>query len=942
MNVLAVTIGGWDITAQYVFRGFIEGLTYGMVALGLVLIYKASGVVNFAQSQFGAFGALLMTLVSYKYGVPLGLAVPLALVTGAALGAVTELLVVRRLFSQPRLLLFVATLGVSQLIIFLGYQLPEIGNRGESVLYPEIIKFDRPWNVGPIDVRGDQLSVLVVVPLVCAVLGWLLTRTKFGLNVRAAADNPSAASLAGISVKKVSTQVWVLAGALSAISAVLFGPLSSEQASAAGNSLGPSLLLKALAAGMVGRMKSFTLALVGGIGIGVIETIIKLNTSSENTGSEYVFVFLLLLLLVLVRGANAKDEGGWALPKLRSASRDLANLPAARWVTRIVIVLLGGAAILRGLTLDQGADFQRYTIVLIYMIVALSSTVLTGWAGQLSLGQFAFVGVGVYATGYYGQQLPYPIAVLIGVVWGVGIAIVIGVPALRLKGLNLAIITLGFQLLCTFWLFNTARLNNGAGGTMRLEKRHVFGWDIVSDKAALYWITLVCLVAVAFMVTMFRRSGVGRSVVAVRDNENAAAAFTVSPVRAKLLSFAVSGGIAALAGGLYAAVFRSFTTQYIQPEESLRIVAIAVVGGVTSVVGALLGSFVVQGLPAIFEGQDEVNLFASSIGMLVILMYFPGGLISIVQNLRDVLYGWIARRAGYKAKPKVARAVVSQLSSRPKEVKQGVQPLRTTDVTVRFFGRPATDHVSIIVNPGEVVGLIGTNGAGKTTFMNAVSGFLPCTGTIEVFGEHVEDKPGYQRARLGIGRAFQNAKMFSALSARETVMVALEARSRSLLIPSMLYLPPSPMQERRKRKEADEIIDYLGLGRYADTLMAELSTGTRRIVELASLIALDSKLLLLDEPTAGVAQKETEAFGPLIRSIQQELGSSILIIEHDMPMVMSISDRIYCLEAGAVISEGTPLEVRNDPKVIASYLGTDERAINRSEVTVTTSPTTTV
>ena len=149
-------------------------------------------------------------------------------------------------------------------------------------------------------------------------------------------------------------------------------------------------------------------------------------------------------------------------------------------------------------------------------------------------------------------------------------------------------------------------------------------------------------------------------------------------------------------------------------------------------------------------------------------------------------------------------------------------------------------------------------------------------------------------------------------------MVALEARSRSLLIPSMLYLPPSPFQEARKRREADEIIDYLGLGRYADSTVAELSTGTRRIVELASLIALDSKLLLLDEPTAGVAQKETEAFGPLIRSIQRELGSSILIIEHDMPMVMSISDRIYCLEAGAVIAEGTPIEVRNNPLVIAS------------------------
>jgi ABC-type branched-subunit amino acid transport system ATPase component len=314
-------------------------------------------------------------------------------------------------------------------------------------------------------------------------------------------------------------------------------------------------------------------------------------------------------------------------------------------------------------------------------------------------------------------------------------------------------------------------------------------------------------------------------------------------------------------------------------------------------------------------------------------MYFPGGLISIVQNVRDLVYGWIAKRAGYQPKQKKQRATVAQLSSRPKEVVQGVLPLKTDDVTVRFFGRAATDNVSIVVNPGEVVGLIGTNGAGKTTFMNAVSGFLPSTGHVEVFGKRVDHMAGYKRSRLGVGRAFQNAKLFSALTARETVMVALEARSRSLLIPSILYLPPSPFQEARKRREADEIIDYLGLGSYADTTLAELSTGTRRIVELASLIALDAKLLLLDEPTAGVAQKETEAFGPLIRSIQRELGSSILIIEHDMPMVMSISDRIYCLEAGGVIAEGTPIEVRNNPLVIASYLGTDERAINRSEIT---------
>jgi ABC-type branched-subunit amino acid transport system ATPase component/ABC-type branched-subunit amino acid transport system permease subunit len=932
VNVLAITVGGWDISAQYVFRGFIEGLTYGMVALGLVLIYKASGVVNFAQGQFGAFGALLMTILSFNYGIPIGLGLPIAILCGAALGGVTELLVVRRLFYQPRLLLFVATLGVSQLIIYLGYQLPDLKHPGVRVLYPELIRFDKPWRVGPVDIRGDQLSVLIVVPIVCAILAFLLTRTKFGLSVRAAADNPSAASLAGISIKKVSTQVWVLAGVLSSLSAVLFGPLSSEQASAAGNSIGPSLLLKALAAGMVGRMQSFPLALAGGVGIGIIETIIKLNSGSS--GSEYIFVFALLLLLVLVRGAKARDEGGWALPKLRSANRELANQPIARWFARVVIALMAVAAVVRGLTLSNGADYQKYTVVIIFMIVALSSTVLTGWAGQLSLGQFAFVGVGAYATGYYAQQLPYPVALALGTAWGVAIAIVIGLPALRLKGLNLAIITLGFQLLVVYWLFGLKRLNNGSGNSMRLVKRNFIVWNVVTNNKALYFICLVFLGFVAFIATMFRRSGIGRSVIAVRDNENAAAAFTVSPVRAKLVAFAVSGGIAALAGGLYAANFgRQFNPDLVRPEDSLRIVSIAVVGGITSVIGAVLGSFVVQGLPAIFEGNNEVNLFASSIGMLIIIMYFPGGLISIVQNVRDLAYGWIAKRTNYRPKAQKQRATVSQLSSRPREVAQGVLPLKTDDVTVRFFGRIATDKVSIVVNPGEVVGLIGTNGAGKTTFMNAVSGFLPSTGHVEVFGKRVDDLPGYKRSRLGIGRAFQNAKLFGALTARETVMVALEARSRSLLIPSMLYLPPSPFQEARKRREADEIIDYLGLSSYADSTLAELSTGTRRIVELASLIALDAKLLLLDEPTAGVAQKETEAFGPLIRSIQRELGSSILIIEHDMPMVMSISDRIYCLEAGAVIAEGTPIEVRNNPLVIASYLGTDERAINRSEIT---------
>ncbi|TMK62951.1 MAG: ABC transporter ATP-binding protein, partial [Actinobacteria bacterium] len=277
---------------------------------------------------------------------------------------------------------------------------------------------------------------------------------------------------------------------------------------------------------------------------------------------------------------------------------------------------------------------------------------------------------------------------------------------------------------------------------------------------------------------------------------------------------------------------------------------------------------------------------------------------------------------------------VTTLSTRDRsqEMATDVVPLRTEDVKVRFGGVFAVNNVSIEVRAGEVVGLIGTNGAGKTTLMNAISGFVRSSGTVELFGEPVDRMRSYRRSRRGMGRAFQNARIFGGLTVRETIMVALEARERSLLLPSMVALPPSPFAERRKRSQAEDIIGYLGLGRYADSLVSELSTGTRRVVELGALLALDTRLMLLDEPTAGIAQRETEVFGPLIKTIQKDLGSAILIIEHDMPMVMSISDRIYCLEAGTVIAEGVPDVVRTDLTVIASYLGTDERAIQRSGV----------
>ncbi len=258
--------------------------------------------------------------------------------------------------------------------------------------------------------------------------------------------------------------------------------------------------------------------------------------------------------------------------------------------------------------------------------------------------------------------------------------------------------------------------------------------------------------------------------------------------------------------------------------------------------------------------------------------------------------------------------------------------LEVRDVTVRFGGLTALSSVSLRVDADEVVGLIGTNGAGKSTLMDVISGFVtPESGCVRLLGTEITALQPHARARMGMSRVFQDARLFPGLTVREAVQVALEADDPSDVVPVLGAFAPARDAEARKSVSAEAHLSLFGLGRYADVPIAELSTGTRRIVEMACLSAQGARLLLLDEPTAGVAQRETEAMAPMIRRVQAELGASVLVIEHDMPMVMGLSDRVYCLAAGKEIASGRPDEVRHDPLVVAAYLGTDDRAIARSD-----------
>lgn len=964
IEFLGITIGQHSLAS-----GLVSGLTYAAFAAGFVLIYRSTGVLNFAHGEVGAFGVAVFVLLLAQYGLNWWLSFVLALAACAAMGMAIELIVIRRLFASPRLVVLIATIGVGQIVAFSKIRLPKVIAPG-----PIPAPFEATWTpTEHIFLQAREIVVLIVVPVLIGALAWFISRTRFGLAVRASASNPDTARVYGTSPRRTSTIVWTISGAFAAATAIFFAPLQGINSAQAGTAaIAEPLLLRVLVVSLLARMRSLPGTLAGGVAVGVAEALIRSNVDSANRSvvDVYLFVAVLVVVLLVVRSTGLQES--WSLaPRVRAIPSRLESFWWVRRLNAMGFVALFGFFVLLGLTLSTNSSLFTWTSILLFAMVVLSMTVLTGWAGQLSLGQFAFVGLGgltvlgltqgndipvLFDLFDLSLDLPWALAMVVATAVGVVAAVIVGLPALRVRGLFLAVTTLAFAVASATWLFQQDFFTGGTSFPRPADKPvldlgpiHV---DFAASRRNYYFLCLVSLAVVAAVVARLRRTGIGRSWIAVRDNEEMAAASTVSPTRMKLAAFGVAGGIAAYSGGLLVTLVPSLQPDSLfRASESIVVVATAIIGGLGSVAGPILGALWIRGIPQIIpeELDDLVRLLTSSIGLLVLLMYFPGGLLQILYSIRDKLLERADRKmAAREAAAAPGPSTVEKAASAPESVPDRRRPrplvtgpavavaatsgpaLQTQDVSVRFGGNTAVDHVSVHVDRGELVGLIGTNGAGKSTLLNAISGFVPSQGRVFVLGTDVTARRAPARHARGLGRGFQGARIYPGLTVRESLMVALEARSRSHLLASMTALPPSPGAERAKRAEADELIGYMGLGRYADHFIATLSTGTRRIVELASLLAVNARVLLLDEPTGGVAQREAEAFGPLIKQVQAELDAAVIVIEHDMPLVMGISDRVYCLEAGAVIAEGPPEQIRRDPLVIASYLGTSEHAIGRS------------
>lgn len=637
---------GLTFPSAVIVQGLITGLSYGLLAIGLVLIYRTNRVLNFAQGQIGVLSAVFMVKLDHDFGFEYWFSLVLAIALAAVVGGLCEV-TLRRLFNRPRVLVMVATIGMSQLLLALT-ALPFV--RPQDLAQPFPVPFNLSFTLGTVIITSGQVLTLIVAPIVALALGAFIRFSPYGLAMRAMAENADSARLSGVWVRRASTLAWVLAGVLSAFTAILNAP---GQTTALTQVLSPDLLLFALIASLIGAMTSLSVAFISGIGVGVVYELLAWNFT--NTATQELMMFVLLLLVLIVRvGALQKavrdsDRSTWrqgtaTVRRGVDLVRQSVGISGA-WGAAVVAALLP-------LVLSTGRTFLLSQIC-IYGVVALSLTVLTGWAGQVSLGQFGLVAVGALIATHLGSSIPLVVLLAFAGIVTAGVAVLVGLPALRMPGLYLAVSTLGFALFMQETVLATpcwtvplvhkmlcTGLPNPA--STLIARPSLFGLNLGSERA-FAWFSLSILILSVLMVKVWRDRGIARRLVAVRDNEIMAAAMGIPILRTKLLAFALSGFIAGYAGACFAFATERFNTSTFDPTVSFVVIAMIVIGGLGSIPGSVLGAVYLIGLPAIFGTTPTIEFLTSGLGLIAFILYLPGGLAQLLEGLGDLVASGIGQ-----------------------------------------------------------------------------------------------------------------------------------------------------------------------------------------------------------------------------------------------------------------------------------------------------------
>jgi ABC-type branched-subunit amino acid transport system ATPase component/ABC-type branched-subunit amino acid transport system permease subunit len=588
------------------------------------------------------------------------------------------------------------------------------------------------------------------------------------------------------------------------------------------------------------------------------------------------------------------------------------------WIGRGVVVLVA-LALLAYPVLSEDKYYQNMIILsLVFAVGASGLNIITGLAGYVSLGQGAFVGLGAYTVGICVNDIggsPWVWVPVAGVLAG-ALAALLGVVAMRARGHSFVILTIAFLFLLQLLATNWDELTNGTGGiTLPIPT-----WSVDYQYWPFYY-ALFGLLALSLLAAWWiRRTKFGMGLIAIREDEDKAATVGVSTPTYKILAFAASAVFVGMAGGIY-----GYYIAFIDPIGmfnillSVQIILSLLLGGRATLWGPVLGAFVIEWL-----NETSNNEFGGGNTRLLIF----GGLLSLVvlflpQGIIPTANHWIERWRG-RGQAGLAGERLAGIDLRERAAPPAAAPapsakplLEVKGLEKRFGGVQAVDGASFSVPEGSITALIGPNGSGKTTVFNLIGGTMaPQAGEVWFDGQRIDRKPPWRRAHLGLGRTFQITRLFPEMTVLENVVAPLREFHLGLLNANAV--------SGREAARAEELLDFVGMRKYRDVRAAALSYGQQKLVELAQILMLDPKLIMLDEPAGGINPTLIDRIGEMIRELNAR-GKTFLIVEHNMPFVLGLCAPVLVLARGQTISSGTPDEIQRDPKVLDAYLGEDFR-----------------